>query len=187
MNEKLFDFFKALLDFVKTIILTILAVFIIQKFLFMPVVVDGSSMYPTLEDGQRGFTSLISKRLFGVERFDIVAVYLESKDILLVKRVIGLPGETVELKDDVLYINGEAVEQDFLNEEYMASEKVNEPFNLFTENYGPITLKDDEYFLLGDNRPHSSDSRVFGVFILEDIKSTGMFIYWPLSEIGIKK
>ena len=76
------------------------------------------------------------------------------------------------------------MEQDFLDETYVASET--EIYGEFTEDFGPITLKEDEYFLMGDNRKHSTDSRRVGAFSKEDITSVGIFVYFPLSEFGGK-
>lgn len=139
-------------------------------------------MYPTLLDEERGFSSVISK-YFDIERFDIVVVEAENKDFW-VKRVIGCPNDTIEMKNDVLFINGEEVQQDFLDIRYVADEI--EKYGYFTEDFGPVTLKDNEYFLMGDNRHHSTDSRVVGPFTEEQISSVGVFVYYPLTQIGVK-
>lgn len=157
-------------------------IFLITKFLVNPIQVIGVSMYPTLADEDRGFSSVISKH-FAINRFDIVVVEAHEDDFW-VKRVIGCPNETVEMKDEILYINGEAVEQDFLDQNYVAEEQ--NKYGYFTENFGPITLKEDEYFLMGDNRHHSTDSRVTGPFKAEQIASVGAFIYYPLTQLGVK-
>lgn len=79
----------------------------------MPIVVNGSSMYPTLQDKSYGFSNIFSRRVSGIERFDIVVVYLESRDENLVKRVIGLPNETITFTNDTLYVNGTPIDQPF--------------------------------------------------------------------------
>ena len=113
-------------------------------------------MYPTLIDGQKGVSL---RRYIQPSRFDIVVIKISNK--LLVKRVIGLPGETVEYKNSKLYIDGIFVEEDFLN-------------NVKTDDF-QISLSKNEYYCLGDNREHSSDSRFYGPFILEDIIATKFF------------
>lgn len=178
------DFKKEVLDFLKLLVFWFLIFLVITKFFVNPIQVIGNSMHPTLVDQERGFSSVISKH-FDIERFDIVVVEAPGNpNDHWVKRVIGLPNETISYKDEVLYINGNAVEQDFLDETYVASET--EIYGEFTENFGPITLKEDEYFLMGDNRKHSTDSRRVGAFSKEDITSVGIFVYFPLSEFGGK-
>ncbi|MBQ1505526.1 MAG: signal peptidase I [Erysipelotrichales bacterium] len=186
-QEKKKEILAEIWDYVKTIAITFICVMLITHFIVRPVEVEGSSMYPTLTDGERAFSGLITRTLHAPERFEIVTAYLDVRDELLVKRVIGLPGETVEFRDEVLYINGEPVAQDFLDEEYMKSDMASYGRSYFTADYGPVTLGEDEYFLCGDNRPHSGDSRVFGPFSAKDIQTTGILVFWPFGSFGIKK
>lgn len=129
-------------------------------------------MYPTLHDGDRGFSFIITRNI-NIERFDICVVDGDDIDYLLVKRVIGLPGETIEYIDNKLYVNGEYIEEDFLSQE------VN------TYDFS-ITLGENEYYCLGDNRENSNDSRHYGAFKKEEIKSTKFFIYYPFSDFGAR-
>lgn len=182
MEKKKFDFKEECLSLIKMFGFWFVVFFLITRFLVNPIQVVGSSMYPTLVDQERGFSSVISKH-FEIERFDIVVVEAAEHDFW-VKRVIGLPNDTVEYRNDVLYINNEAVSQDFLDEAYVANEV--EKYGYFTENFGPVTLGSDEYFLMGDNRHHSTDSRVVGVFKQDQITSVGVMIYYPFNRIGVK-
>ena len=141
-------------------------------------------MYPTLTDRERGFSSIISKH-FEIERFDIVVVRSEETDNYWVKRVIGMPGETIECKDDVIYINGVELKQEFLDEDWVNHEK--DIYGYFTYDFGPYTLDEGEYFVMGDNRTHSTDSRVVGAFTKDEIVSVGIFSYFPFEEFGIKE
>ena len=186
MENKKSKFWAEVWDFAKTIIITVICALLFTKFVASPVEVDGSSMYPTLVDGQRAFSGILTRKINGIKRFQIVTAYLEARDELIVKRVIGLPGETLEIRDDVLYINGEPVEQAFLNEDYMRQDMQAYGRDYFTADFGPITLGEDEYFIMGDNRPHSADARVFGPFKESDIKTTGLFVFWPFSDFGNK-
>ena len=176
---------KDVLDIAKMLIFWFVVLTIVTRFIFNPIQVVGPSMHPTLLDQSRGFSSIISKTLNSLDRYDIVVV--ESKDNPeehWVKRVIGMPNDTIECYDDVVYINGEPIEEDYLDQEYVA--EMREMYGYFTSDFGPITLDEDEYFLMGDNRIHSTDSRVVGPFTRDEFTSIGVFIYWPLSELGFK-
>lgn len=128
-------------------------------------------MYPNLKDGQTGISFVISK-YFGIDRFEIVIVKTENKDI--VKRVIGLPNEKIEYREDKLYVNGELIEQDF---DFVKDG---------TEDFS-IELKDDEYFVLGDNRIVSRDSRDIGPINKSKIVSLHVFVITPFKELGLRK
>lgn len=177
------DWKKEALSFLATLAVSFAAVFLFTNFIAKPVRVEGSSMYPTLKDNDMAFSSLIGIEKEKIERFDIVVVYLEEQDKYVVKRVIGLPNETVEVNDDVLYINGQIVNQDFLDEDYVASQSIH---GIFTYDIEPITLQEDEFYLLGDNRPNSQDSRYYGPFHMSQIVSKHLLIFFPLNRIGVK-
>ncbi|MGN1343198.1 MAG: signal peptidase I [Traorella sp.] len=184
MSEKLNHLMKEIWDFIKLFIFWFLIFLVITKFFVNPIQVIGNSMYPTLIDQERGFSSIISRN-FEIKRFDIVVVEEKGNGHEhWVKRVIGLPNETIECKDDVIYINNEPIDQSFLDEEWVENEKM--LYGCFTSDFGPYTLKEDEYFLLGDNRTHSTDSRVVGPFSKDEITSVGVFVYFPFQEFGIK-
>lgn len=136
---------------------------------FKPVVVSGESMYPTLTNKEVGIVNIIGKTLQGVDRFDIVIIHLEDKYII--KRVIGLPGDTVKYIDGQLYINGNAIDEPYLDTVY----ERNYPGE-FMEDIPEFTLGADEYYCLGDNRPDSLDSRYYGPFSLEQISGKDLFV-----------
>ena len=163
---------KSLLrDILEVLIAVALITFVLVKFVLIPVQVDGSSMVPTLVDTDRGYSFILAKA-FGIKRFDICVIDVgEGK--LLVKRLIGLPGEALEFKEDHLYVNGEVLEEDFLGED------------VHTEDFS-ITLGEDEYFFMGDNRSHSRDSRYYGPFHKEDIKASHVFILFPFDRMGFR-
>lgn len=173
-----------ILDFVRMILICFVFVFLCVKFVFRPVTVDGSSMYPTLIDKEFGFSNVFSTFVSDPERFEVVVAYYEETDKLWVKRVIGLPGEKVEYKDDKLYINDEYVEETFFDETYVNS-VTNNGESIFTGDFGPYYLGEDEYFLMGDNRQVSKDSRVVGPFTKEDIVSKYVLVLYPFDKIGI--
>ena len=168
--KKAFKFIGELLfEVVKIVGLSFIFVFIITKFLLFPCSVDGSSMYPTLEDKEVGY-SLVVTKLIGINRFDIVVI--DQGEKLLVKRVIALPGETIEYKDNVLYIDDVEYEEPYLSD-------------VTTEDFR-VELNEDEYYCLGDNRNVSLDSRYYGPFKIEQFKSTHMFVLYPFENFGYK-
>lgn len=174
-ENKRYQMFK---EFAKSVITSLIFVLVLTNFVVKPIKVNGSSMYPTLIDQSLGFSNILSYKLFGVNRFDVVIVYVASLDEYLVKRVIALPNETIEVIDNQVYINGKIIEQIFFDQSYISE------FDMFTNSFGPVTVGDDEVFLMGDNRPYSSDSRVFGAFKLSDIIAKDAYIFYPFNEIN---
>ncbi len=145
-------------------VIILAVVVLIRTFIATPVKVDGTSMYPTL----KGNEFLILNKLGHPKRFSIVVV--DEKEDDLIKRVIGLPNETIEIKNSVIYINGKKLE-----DKYGSGE---------TSGYDKIKLKSDEYFVLGDNRENSRDSRVIGPVKEKELKGTTNFILFPFNKIG---
>ncbi|MDO5085289.1 MAG: signal peptidase I [Erysipelotrichaceae bacterium] len=177
MNKRIL---KEIFDLAKTVIICFILVLLITTYIFKPIRVSGNSMYPTLKNNYLGISNILSLKLDGLKRFDIVTVYLENKGEYLVKRVIGLPNEIVRYTDNKLYINDVYVDEVFLNTPFAKHN------NLYTEDFTYV-LGQDEYFLMGDNRNNSSDSRYYGPFKLKDIKSKDIFTVFPLNSFGIKE
>ena len=138
-------------------------------------------MFPTLYDQSLGFSNILAFQIFGLQRFDVVIVYVASMDEYLVKRVIALPNETIEVRNNVLYIDGQIQAEDFLNQAYL--EQMSNPNRNFTLDFGPIKMGENEVFLMGDNRPFSSDSRIFGPFSLDAILSKDVYIFFPFHQM----
>lgn len=154
--------------------------FLIVHFVGQRTQVDGLSMYPTLEDRDNLITDKITYRFKDPQRFDIIVFpYKLEKHTYYIKRIIGLPGETVQIIDQKVYIDGEA-----LNETY-GRELMEDPGS-FAE---PITLAEDEYFVLGDNRNNSTDSRSpqVGLIKRDDIIGRAWLRIWPFSSFGFLK
>lgn len=146
----------------------LLIIIIIRIFFYSPIRVNGSSMYPTLQDKEFMILNKIGLQK-GINRFDIVVV--ESNGKYIIKRVIGLPGESVMYSDNKLYINGKAIEDNYSKSE--------------TENFENVILKDNEYFVMGDNREVSKDSRVIGPVNIKNIKGKTNLVIFPFSKLGI--
>lgn len=160
-----------LLEIIVTILATLLFVVVLTNFIMRPAQVKGHSMYPTLKDNERVITSVFSRLISKPNRFDIVVIRRENNDEW-VKRVIALPNETIEIKNNTLLINDEVVEQPFL------------PKEVKTNDFSKITLKENEYFVMGDNREHSTDSRFLTQHItLNEIVAKHVFVYFPFQQI----
>lgn len=173
-----------IIEFGKSLLFSIIFVAIFTTFIAKPIRVNGSSMYPTLIDKELGFSNVITLKAFGIHRFEVVIVYVDELKEYLVKRVIALPGETIAYKNETLYINGSPIEEPFFNKAYV--DKISKSINAdFTAAFGPTTVKAGEVWLMGDNRPFSSDSRRFGAFPIHKIVSKDAYILFPLNEIRI--
>lgn len=183
MDKKDDKFLIALKDIIRTFVIYFVVLFLVTTFLARPIRVEGSSMVPTLHDGELGFSNIFSVKIGDINRFDIVIVYIEQTDKYIVKRVIGMPGDTISFENDILYINGVETAQPFLDTDYVNSYKASNNDSVFTHDVNPVTLGSEEYFLMGDNRPYSTDSRVYGPFHKSEIKSKDALIIYPLNKI----
>ena len=186
-----------ILDFVKVFVISAIVILLFVNFVAHPVRVDGKSMYPTLKDGEFGFTNVGGVLLNGVERGDIVVVTMkeEGQKTHWVKRVIGLPGDTVSCVNDVVYINGKVLDETkYIDPYYRQSlvdkfgyfNKVPNADNTNVEDFEEVKLKDDEYYVMGDNRPYSKDSRYVGPVKKSQIFAKKMLVLLPISDIGVK-
>ncbi|GAB7388119.1 signal peptidase I [Bacillaceae bacterium] len=165
-------------EWVKALAIAIVLAFIIRTFLFAPFVVDGTSMMPTLHDGERLIVNKLIYLLGEPERGNII-VFKATEDRDYIKRVIAVGGETVEMKDDQLYINGKPVDEPYL-EEY--KKQAHAEGRLLTNDFGPVKVPEGEIFVMGDNRENSKDSRVIGTIPLEKVIGRADVVFWPLSD-----
>ncbi len=174
-------------EWIKALVIAVLLAAVIRYFLFAPIVVDGLSMMPTLHDQDRMIVSKFSYKIGEPERFDIIVFHApEEKDYI--KRVIGLPGDTIEYKDDTLYVNGKAYEEPYLDEykKQVIDGPLTEPFTL-EEKIGQMTVPEGELFVMGDNRRFSKDSRHIGTIPMEKVLGKTNVIYWPLEDVRFIK
>lgn len=157
------------------------AVFLINTFVIQRTMVSGESMYPYLHDKDQLMMDKLSYRFHDPERFDIVVfpVVRDGKEEYYIKRIIGMPGETVQIKEGYIYIDGEQLEENYGAEAMMDAGRAAQE----------ITLGDDEYFVLGDNRNKSDDSRYDNVGNLKRDKIVGRawVRIWPFSRICVIK
>lgn len=170
---------KKKFNFAYMIIICLVIAKLITSFVFLSVMVDGNSMYSTLKNGDKGITDGIFYKITGVDRFDIVIIEEKGFSDKLVKRVVGLPGETLKYEKGKLYINGKFVEENFISEEVKLQTKT--PYGNDTFE---ITLGNNEYYVLGDNRGNSTDSRYFGSIKESQIKGVGMMLFASCSSVS---
>ena len=186
-----------ILGFIKVFVVSAIVILLFVNFVAHPVRVDGRSMYPTLKDGEFGFTNVGGVLLNGVERGDIVVVTMEEEGQKThwVKRVIGLPGDTVSCVNDVVYINGKVLDETkYIDPDYRQSlvdkfgyfNKVPDADNTNVVDFEEVKLKYDEYYVMGDNRPYSKDSRYVGPVKKSQIFAKKMLVLLPISDIGVK-
>lgn len=182
MEDKSNKWLDEIIDILKSVAISIVVVFLLTQFVIKPIQIDGHSMQPTLLDKQRGFSNIIAHKLGDIKRFDIVILYDEIDRDYFVKRIIGLPGETIEVIGDQLFVNGILTEQDFLDNEYIRSMTNNHAVP-FTRDFGPITVQAEHVFVMGDNRLNSTDSRARGAYPLSSIISKHVYILYPFNQI----
>ncbi|HFI0562574.1 TPA: signal peptidase I [Streptococcus suis] len=185
------------------LILFMLAIFASRYFLWDPVSVDGHSMDPTLQHQEK----LVMFKTTSIDRFDIVVASetdSDGKEKLIVKRVVGMPGDTIRYENDVLYINDQEVDEPYLDE-YLAAfqkDKLQEEYaynkqfqavaqaaQAFTQDANrsinfSATVPEGQYYLLGDDRLVSLDSRSVGTFARDKIKGEVVFRFWPVNRVG---
>lgn len=175
-------------EWTKALLIAFAIAAFIRYFLFTPIVVDGDSMMPTLENGDRMIVNKFSYKIGEPERFDIVVFHApEQKDYI--KRVIGLPGDYVEYKDDQLYINGEAINEPYLDayKAQISEGNLTGDFSLSDIEPSIDVIPEGYVFVMGDNRRFSKDSRHIGIVEQKEVIGNASIIFWPLSEIEIVK
>lgn len=172
-----------LLDFVETIVIALAIFIVVYIFLFQPHQVKGNSMLPSFENGEYLLTNKINYRINEPKRGEVI-VFKAPRDenYDYIKRIIALPGETVSIKNSQLYINKELFDESV----YLPKSFKSRAGRFLNENR-QYTLKNNEFFVLGDNRDHSSDSRDWGPIQKENIIGKAWLIYWPLGKAGLVK
>ncbi|MBU8907033.1 signal peptidase I [Desertibacillus haloalkaliphilus] len=175
-------------EWTKALVVALLLAVVIRYFLFAPIIVEGQSMMPTLQDQDRLIVNKIGYRISDPSRFDVV-VFHATADKDYIKRVIGLPGDSIAYEDDILYINGEPVEEPYLD----ALKADLDGEGLLTQNFtleevtGEEVVPEGHVFVLGDNRRHSKDSRNIGTIPYDEVVGKANLVFWPMSEIRIAR
>ncbi|MDT3995239.1 signal peptidase I [Mammaliicoccus sp. H-M34] len=171
---------KKIFEWAIAIIIALVLLFIVRTFLFIGYIVDGDSMEPTFHDGDRLIVNKLVKNIGQIDNGDVI-VFHANKESDFIKRVIGLPGDTVEMKNNKLYINGTQVNERYLND------------NIKTDDFSTRTIQgsksdvipNNEYLVLGDNRGNSRDSREIGFVHEKDIVGKVNLRYYPFDKIDV--
>ena len=158
-------FWKIIRDLIPYVFIVFLVI-IVRTYIATPVRVDGNSMRKTLEDGD----ILLLYKMAKFERNDIIVLDEKEDEEIIIKRIIALPGETIKIQNGKIYINDKEY-----NDEFAYGD---------TSDYEQVTLGENEYFILGDNRLISKDSRYFGPVKESDLMGEAVFRIWPFSGFG---
>ncbi|MET3288461.1 signal peptidase I [Brevibacillus fluminis] len=165
-------------EWIKALVIALVFAFFIRTFLFAPFIVEGESMEATLHNNERLVVNKAIYYLSKPQRGDIIVFHAEA-DKDYIKRVIGVAGETVEVRDDELFINGKKVDEPYLAKKREEAKAEGLPL---TENFGPIQIPPNHIFVMGDNRQNSRDSRMIGPVDLGTVVGRAEFVFWPIQE-----
>jgi signal peptidase I len=159
----------------RDLLISVVVSFFIITFLYQPVRVEGTSMAPRLHDQDRLFINKFAYNFEKIESDDVVVFYYpRDTQKSYIKRVIGLPGDTVRITNGQVYLNGRAIEEPYVPERYRDVRSMDE-----------FRVPEGEYFVMGDHRSISSDSRDFGPVARNLIYGKAAFVYWPREEMGV--
>ena len=177
---------RSVWEWMVVVVVAVGAALLIRVFLFQQYYIDGPSMETTLEPSDRVLVNKLSYRLHDVHRGDVVVfdrVTSADQHDDLIKRVIGLPGERLEVRSCVIYINGVRLEEPYLDDELLSQPDPTAQCGVHTDLM-PTVVPDDMVFVMGDNRPQSFDSRDFGPIDIGKIRGRAFTVIWPLSSLS---
>lgn len=167
------------LDIIETVVVALALFVVVYLFLFQPHQVKGNSMYPNFYDGEYILTDKISYRLGLPKRGDVIVFKApKNEEVDYIKRIIGLPGDEVKVSTGLVYVNNKKLNEDYLPTDYVTSS------GSFLSEDALGKVPEGQYFVLGDNRNHSSDSREWGFVKKDEIIGKAFFRYWPVNRIG---
>jgi len=165
-------------EFIQSLVIAGVLAFLIITFVAQSFVVEGSSMQQTLDNGERLIANKLIYRFRDPQRGEIVVFTPQgASDQRYIKRIIGLPGDTVYIRNGQVYVNGEPLEEDYIKEDMRD-----------IGDSGPFEIPEGEYFVLGDNRNHSADSRfpgLVGYVDRDSIHGKAFWVFWPLGEMRV--
>ncbi len=162
-------------SWLRDLIISVVVSFLIITFLYQPVKVEGTSMAPQLHDQDRLFINKFAYQFEKIDRDDVVVFYYpRDTQKSYIKRVIGLPGDTIRIVDGEVFVNGKAIAEPYVPKRYQDVRSMDE-----------FKVPEGEYFVMGDHRSISSDSRDFGPVARNLIYGKAAFVYWPREEMGV--
>jgi signal peptidase I len=160
---------------VRDFIISVMASFFIITFLYQPVKVEGTSMQPELRDQDRLFVNKFAYNFEKISRGDVVVFYYpRDTQKSYIKRVIGLPGDNIRIDDGRVFVNGQRIDESYVPKRFRD-----------VRSMADMVVPQDEYFVMGDHRSISSDSRDFGPVTRKLIYGKAAFIYWPADNMGV--
>lgn len=166
---------RVLHSWIRDLIVSVFISLFIILFVYQPVKVEGGSMEPGLEDQERIFINKLAYRLESIQRGDVIVFrYPRDQRKNFIKRVIGLPGDRIHVDEGRVYINGRLVAEPYVPDEYLDS-----------RSYREVVVPDGSYYVLGDHRSMSNDSRDFGPVSRDLIYGKAVFGYWPMEKVGV--
>ncbi|KKT57572.1 signal peptidase I [Candidatus Amesbacteria bacterium RIFOXYB1_FULL_47_13] len=169
-----------ILDALEPVVLAFAIFMMVYLFLFQPHKVDGRSMYPNFYDKEYILTDKVTYRRSDPQRGDVVVFHAPPPyDSDFIKRIVGLPGETVLIRENKVYLNDKALEEEYIPSNFVTSEKA------FLREGVPYKIPDGYYIVFGDNRSYSSDSREWGPIARKAIVGKAWVRYWPVNRIGL--
>lgn len=170
-------------EWIKALGIAIVLAFLIRTFLFAPFIVEGESMETTLHNNEKLVVNKVVYYVQDPKPGDIVVFHAEAtRDYI--KRVIAVAGDTVEVKNDQLLINGNPVEEPYLAQKREEAKRLGEPL---TQDFGPVKIPEGHIFVMGDNRPNSHDSRAIGPVSVSTVVGRAEFTFWPLADIRMTR
>jgi signal peptidase I len=164
------------LSLLRDVAISVVLAVVLIVFIYQPVKVEGTSMMPGLTDQERIFINKYEYKLGvgSIERGDLVVFHFPlDRSQSYIKRIVGLPGDSIEIQQGTVYVNGNKLDESYVPEEYR------DRVTMLRESVPP-----NKYFVLGDHRSSSNDSRVWGFVDRSDIYGKAVFVYWPLDKIG---
>ncbi|MCE5168035.1 signal peptidase I [Paenibacillus profundus] len=187
-KEKMVRSKSELLEWIKAIAIAVILVVIVRWLLFAPFIVDGPSMEPNFWTGERLIVNKILYEFREPKRGEVVVFHVPQENRDLIKRVIGVAGDTIEYRGDDLFVNGQKVEEPYIQEALDQAHKNDELYNdrnfpndLIQQNKVP----EGQIFVMGDHRSNSTDSRMLGFIPLSDVIGRADVIFWPISHVKL--